>query len=188
MLTDDYKEQIRQYRKENPEWGSTAAKRHADPIARYANSKPFVEDILDFGCGTGTLVDALQDLTNMVEVFGYDPSSERPEFSETLDSAQKFSLVVSTDVLEHIEPAELDATLQQIRDTATCAQYHHIDCNLTAKFLPDGRNLHLSVYPPEWWMSKLEVDGWKIVDSSIHRKLRRGDQKQSVTIVLEKGA
>lgn len=104
------------------------------------------EDILDYGCGKGTLSEALN-----MDMAEYDPAipgkDEPPGEHET---------VVCLDVLEHIEPEFLDDVLADIR---RCMKRHGLLVIATRpakKVLPDGRNAHLIIEDWEWWREKLE--------------------------------
>lgn len=97
-------------------------------------------DILDYGCGKGKLGLGRK----------YDPAI--PEFSADPEPAD---LLVCTDVLEHIEPDKLDNVLKHMRSKMLKAGYFTIGCAPAAKKLPDGRNAHLIVQPPDWWLEKL---------------------------------
>ena len=75
-----------------------------------------------------------------------------------------FDAVVSTDALEHVEPAYLDKTLRMISSKMGRCVFFRIACYPAKKKLPDGRNAHLIVESPEWWRNKIEtVMGVRIV-------------------------
>ena len=103
--------------------------------------------VLDYGCGKGMLAVALDGL----DVRNYDPAV--PEFSA---KPQPADLVVCTDVLEHVEPEHLDEVLAHLNRLARQRILLSISCRPAMKMLPDGRNAHLSLHPPEWWKAKLE--------------------------------
>lgn len=105
-------------------------------------------NMLDYGSGKGSLKDALpRDFT----VAEYDPAI--PGKDGTPEPAD---LVVCIDVLEHIEPEYLDAVLDDLVRCAKIAVYLVADCKPAKKFLPDGRNAHLIVELPSWWLERLE--------------------------------
>ena len=88
---------------------------------------------------------------------GYDPAN--PKFDVPL---KKVDLIFSTDVLEHIEPEHLDATLEEIKEHSTYI-YHLISCAPAKLILPDGRNAHLIQQPPEWWKQKHLAMGYEVI-------------------------
>ena len=75
----------------------------------------------------------------------------------------KFDLVTCTDVLEHVEPEYIDRVVRHILSLASKAIYLNINIKEANKTLPDGRNTHLIIKPPEWWEEYLsERTEWKI--------------------------
>lgn len=123
--------------------------------------------ILDFGCGTGALVNTLKSryLEKLIE--GYDPGNS--DFSNKFDDL-KFDLLISTDVLEHIEPEFLDTTLNYLKQKSTHF-YHLIALAPSTVVLPDGRNAHLIIETKEWWRNKFLNQGCKIIfEKHMHHK------------------
>lgn len=112
--------------------------------------------ILDFGCGKGNLVSKLKELFPTKEILGFDPAN--PEYDIPLKSVD---LILSTDVLEHIEPNLIDQTLKEIADNCTHT-YHLISCAPAKLILPDGRNAHLIQESPDWWRKKFIDLGFTI--------------------------
>lgn len=102
------------------------------------------KSILDYGCGKGRLKEAIP------EVVEYDPAIPGKDADP-----EPADLVVCTDVLEHIEPDNLDAVLQHIRSKTKCRLFFSIATCAAKKTLPDGRNAHLIIEPPEWWLDRL---------------------------------
>lgn len=107
---------------------------------QYIESLGFT-DILDYGCGKGKLGLGRK----------YDPAI--PEFFADPEPAD---LLVSTDVLEHIEPDLLDNVLIHMKSKMKKQGFLTIGCSPAAKKLPDGRNAHLIVQSPDWWIEKLK--------------------------------
>jgi cyclopropane fatty-acyl-phospholipid synthase-like methyltransferase len=116
------------------------------------------KSILDFGCGTGSLVGALRNKYSEIQIEGYDPGNEK--FSNTFEN-EKFDLIISTDVLEHIEPLNLDPTLNFLKLKSN-KFYHLIALSPSRVFLPDGRNAHLIIESKDWWKEKFLQKGYKI--------------------------
>ena len=112
--------------------------------------------ILDFGCGKGNLVDTLKEKYPDKTILGFDPAN--PEFDKPLSNVD---MIISTDVLEHIEPDLLETTLKEIFDNSNCV-YHLISCAPAKLVLPDGRNAHLIQQPPKWWKSQFTNLGYTI--------------------------
>lgn len=110
---------------------------------------------LDYGCGKGSLVEAVKTRTDrwgQFEVFKYDPvtAPDLPEYAPT-----KFDFITCCDVLEHIEPDLLDNVLEDIHSKMGKQGLLVISQRLANKTLADGRNAHLIVEKTPWWMTKL---------------------------------
>ena len=120
----------------------------------YTEIKEFLEatqaqTVLDYGCGKGALVAALNEYISC----GYDPavdSFKEPPFT-------KFDVVVSTDVLEHIEPDCLEEVLFHIESHTRKGAFLVISLRPACKILPDGRNAHLIQESQEWWEERLNA-------------------------------
>jgi 2-polyprenyl-3-methyl-5-hydroxy-6-metoxy-1,4-benzoquinol methylase len=109
--------------------------------------------VLDYGCGKGTLAPALRERPRFFSgrsVAEYDPAIPG---KEALPGPA--DLVVTTDVLEHVEPESLNAVLTHIRGLSNKGVFHVISCRHAAAKLADGRNAHLIVESPQWWVKKL---------------------------------
>jgi len=124
--------------------------------------KTFIKDkspdsILDFGCGKGNLVKVLNDTYKDIAVHGYDPAN--PEFDKVVPNVD---LIVSTDVLEHVEPEHIEDTIEMLSLKGKF-YYHLISCAPAKLILPDGRNAHLIQEGPTWWRQKFEKFGYEIL-------------------------
>ena len=144
LISDDYRQLNTDLHEQREDYGTTA-RLYVNQIRELAESmgKPTV---LDYGCGKGLLKQGLPG----VEVNEYDPcipgKDEEPPESD---------LVVSIDVLEHIEPSCLDDVLDHMREKTCHAAFLTVATAPAKKFLADGRNAHLIVEPVDWWMPKL---------------------------------
>jgi hypothetical protein len=114
--------------------------------------------VLDYGAGQGTLAVKVKELVpSAVRVTSYDPAV--PEFRHWPCFAD---LVVSTDVLEHVEPERLNSVLKHIRGLARKAVFLVIATRPSNKTLTDGRNAHLILEQDEWWMERLLAAGFAV--------------------------
>ena len=77
-----------------------------------------VNSIMDFGCGKGTPLDSLKSDT--MDIYSYDPITHPIKLPEQVD------LVYSRDVLEHIEPEQIDSVLENLFTIGTKYQHHFI--------------------------------------------------------------
>lgn len=134
-----------------------SGRKHAERALRWLAATDS-KTMLDYGCGAGMFKSGVHDLGWRGKVSQYDPAVA--SVSRLPDPAD---LVVCTDVLEHVEPECLAAVLQHQFRVALRAGYFCISCQPSHKDLPDGRNAHLIVEPPEFWMRSLREVGWEVV-------------------------
>jgi len=64
--------------------------------------------------------------------------------------------LVSCDVIEHFEPAQLDESLKLMQSKFSRAAFLLIACYPAKKQLPDGRNAHLIVENADWWLARVK--------------------------------
>ena len=190
MHSKEYQAQLRQVhsgRSENKKWGTTGARNFGAFVTDYINHhNGWIKSVLDFGAGQRTLGQRVREglYVDGVTWDDYDPGI--PEISDDKYLIWDYDLVVSSDVLEHVEPEHLDSTLEQLRNCANKAQYHHIACDPCGLILPDGRNAHLSIHTPEEWREMLEVDGWEVQYWNNELERKRSGLRRACRILLEK--
>lgn len=128
-------------------WFDFAGDRAKDILA-LTNEK----HILDYGAGPGGFKKKADSLfPGVYQIHEYDPGV--PEISATPEPAP---YVVCVDVLEHIEPDKVDLVLDDLKRVTQKYLYVTIECQKAMILLTDGRNAHLTVQPPEWWIGKLK--------------------------------
>ena len=115
------------------------------------------QTILDYGCGQGALGKALA--AHGVTIAEYDPA--RPGLEALPEPAD---LVVTTDVLEHIEPDKLAAVIEHLRSLTRIALFAVIATRPASKFLSDGSNAHLIIRDGAWWTRALTKRGFRSVE------------------------
>ena len=136
-------------------------------LHKYSEVAKFVEQyhpnsLIDWGCAQGNLLNRIeQDYPWIRELGGYDPGN--PDYSTVPQG--RYDCLVSCDVIEHFEPADLDANLKLMQSKFTGAAYLIIACYPAKKHLSDGRNAHLIVETPEWWLDHIgqQFDQCRIV-------------------------
>lgn len=111
-------------------------------------------DVLDYGCGQGHLARALSVYTSLI-VHEFDPAIEGKD-----KAPEPADLVVSSDVLEHIEPSCLEDVLDHIASLGKKAVFLVVATRPAVKILPDGRNAHIIVQPAWWWMQRF-AERWR---------------------------
>lgn len=108
--------------------------------------------VLDMGCGKGRMVHLLRKAG--LKADGFDPSVD--EWNATQVLQKTYDMVLSVDVAEHWAPGTVKPELKRLRDLAIKQVFLVISCRSAHHHLPDGRNCHLSVHPPEWWKTRVE--------------------------------
>lgn len=111
--------------------------------------------VLDYGCGQGHLKAALP---------GYDVREYDPAISGKDGRPSPASVVVCSDVLEHIEPALIDNVLSDLRNLTQTVAIMVIATGASRKMMADGRQAHLIVENAAWWRARIEekflIDGF----------------------------
>jgi 6-hydroxymethylpterin diphosphokinase MptE-like/Methyltransferase domain len=157
LISAGYCGQNRMLHQQNPMYGIGGA-RHKDTVLKLCNSMK-TTSVLDYGCGKGQLARELP-----FPIWEYDPAIPGKE-----TSPRPADLIVSTDVLEHIEPEKLHLVLQDMRRCMLRAGYFVIHTGPSSKTLPDGRNTHLIQRGRIWWKKTLKKFFALSKDSIIER-------------------
>lgn len=76
----------------------------------------------------------------------YDPGVPHPK-----PINQKFDIVVSIDVLEHIPLEDLNWVISEIFNFSKKIIFLNVACYPAERTFPDGTNLHVSLFHPMWW-------------------------------------
>lgn len=161
LLSDDYRSTLIATHAASKGWG-TGGKGWTSIVAEYADAL-WAETILDYGCGQGLLKQSLADR----DIREYDPGIVGKD-----GPPQSADLIVCTDVLEHVEPEYVDATLAHMRTLARKGLFAVIALSPANLILTDGRNAHLTVQPIDWWLTKLRANGFKIDKHTCPKGLR----------------
>jgi hypothetical protein len=145
-------------------------------VEKLLNTYP-ITSLLDFGCGKGGLIEVIKYHHPAITcISGYDPGYLEFENLPTTT----FECVISTDALEHIEPEFLLESLSTIDRLFTKYCFLRIACYPAKKKLPDGRNAHLIVESPQWWIDtiKSRISG-NFIETEIrpfHGKPKKGPE------------
>ena len=154
MITKEYRKELLDIHA-NTDWGVTGGVYCGDSVIEFIKAFP-VKTILDYGCGEGSLKKWVEDagITDL-EWTQYDPGM--PEFQKRPEGT--FDLVVTTDVLEHVEDDMLDAVIDDLYSFTGKYIYNAIACYLARATFADGpykgQDLHLSLKAPDEWMLRL---------------------------------
>lgn len=146
LISTEYKEQQKKLH-ETAEYG-TESIGVAPFISQIINSLG-VRELLDYGAGRGNLMKHLK-VGHPMQIQCYDPAVE--EWAGTPIPSQ---MVCCIDVLEHVEPDCLEEVLDDIQRVTMMVAYISVSTVPSKKTLEDGRNAHLNIQTPEWWLEKL---------------------------------
>lgn len=153
LITPEYLTLQKQLHAEAPHYG-VSGQRYTEIIRDLSDWGRL--GILDFGAGKCTLS---QSLGPAYRVTNYDPCIEG------LDTPpEPHDVVACTDVMEHIEPEFIEATLAELRRLTRKRILFVISVVEAQKILSDGRNAHISIFPREWWLEKIRAAGFKVAD------------------------
>ena len=148
-------------RSKDKAYGTTGARNAGDQVFALIRSLNRPLTVLDFGAGKQSLG---KYVLEMCEVYGlphkpkwtnYDPAVPGIDQLPT----KQFDIVVSSDVLEHIEPDCLDNVIETLDALCARTQFHSIACDPAGLIMPDGRNAHLICERLDWWLDKFGVAG-----------------------------
>jgi len=189
MISDEYKAQLKQVhegRSVGRKWGTTGARNFGDYVVKFLeHRRGQIQSVLDFGAGQRSMEKYVRENATDVNVAwtNYDPG--QPGI-DTLPSG-KFDLIISSDVLEHVEPEKIDETIAWMFEHANKALFHHIACDPCGLILPDGRNAHLITEKLDWWLSKFTKDGWSVMYAADCVVRKRQMLRRHCHIQLDKG-
>lgn len=152
----DYAKAYRQLHKKRKYFQGNSIRPYVDDIAALVKASN-ARRLVDYGCGKGLQYtrDNVHEAWGGIMPYLYDPGV--PELDE-YPLPGYWEGVICTDVMEHIDKPDVDDVLGAIfRLTApTAFVFFSIACRpAKRKRLPDGRNVHLTVKPPEWWIERL---------------------------------
>lgn len=149
LITEGYRAQQQAMHEAARGYGGVHSKNYAQSVLDLI-AKHEVKDVLDYGAGKGHFGEILFASGYMGDYHAYDPGI--PYWAETPQPAE---FVACIDVLEHIEPELLDNVLADLHRVTLTRGFFSVHLTEAKKFLPDGRNAHLIIRPPEWWLAKI---------------------------------
>jgi hypothetical protein len=142
LITDEYLALQRQMHAAPKGYGGKGDK-WADVVEGIVKDHA-IGSVLDYGCGQGSLGRELAK--RGIKIEEYDPAIRGK------DKAPKGAeLVVTTDVLEHVEPDRIDDVLDHLRSLTKLMIFAVIATGPAGKHLPDGRNAHILLRDRPWW-------------------------------------
>jgi SAM-dependent methyltransferase len=128
------------------------------------------QSVLDVGCGLGTWLKVFKENHGISDVLGIDGSYldksklaiaatdfKEVDLRESFDLGQKFDLVLSLEVAEHLPEASADEFIASL-----C---RHSDTVLFSAAIPgQGGQNHINEQWPEYWQAKFNMHGFDRYD------------------------
>ena len=186
-LTTEYQKQLKTMH-EGP-WGTTAVRYGAggDVLAMLDRTLAQINTVLDFGAGKCVLGEYINDVRRGRVVWtNYDPGIVGIDIMPQ----GPFDLVVTCDVLEHVEPHLLDATIKECFDLSDRIVYHNIPCYAAGSNFNDGpyigQNIHLTVEGPEFWKRKMKHNDFVLSEVITLERRSKGSFRKRVTLISER--
>ena len=139
-LYDIYLEQAKEHHRQDKNWQGIALKKFIPAINQIIKDKE-IESILDYGCGKAKHLPSEWNATK------YDPAV--PEYQNK--PTDKFDLVISTDVLEHIPVDNLKDVIDDIFNYSKKWVFVSVCCRKANAILPNGYNAHATIESAKWW-------------------------------------
>lgn len=121
-----------------------------------------------------------------IEWTNYDPGI--PEYDQIPKG--QFDLVITTDVLEHVEPDALSNVLATLERLTGKVLFSDIACYPTGKLFGEGpyigQDLHLIVEEPSWWREQFKAIGLHEAEYQWREKASKGGRKQRCMMIHER--
>lgn len=154
LISDDYRK-LQETLHKDPLYG--VASTHYAPVVAKVVNQYGVEELLDYGAGKGRLAQTLgaqRMVTHPLRIQHYDPAI--PDWA---DAPEPCEMVACIDVLEHIEPELIGNVLDDLQRVTRSIGLFTVATTPAVKVLEDGRNAHLIVEPPAWWVPQI-MERW----------------------------
>lgn len=123
------------------------------PVVATLINKFGLEEVLDYGAGKLGMFKALNGkIEHPVRMQAYEPASDDLELRLPPLPSQ---FVTCVNVLEHVEPEYLDAVFSDLQRVTKQVIFLTIGTKPARRLLPDGRNTHLTIKTPQWWLPRI---------------------------------
>ena len=151
-ISDDYKESMQvHHARPHFKWGESGFRYAGEFVKNLLRKHPEIKSVLDYGAGHGRLGEGICAQFSHLQWTDYDPGIAG--ISVLPDGV--FDLVVSSDVMEHIEPDLLRKTIREQGDRARFFVLMDISCEPTGRAIDTGpfkgHDEHLIVEGGQWW-------------------------------------
>ena len=139
-LYDIYLEQAKLYHQEDKIWQGTSIINYIPKINQIIKDKD-IKSILDYGCGKA------RHHPKEWNAIKYDPAIQDYQYKPQ----DKYDLVISTDVLEHIPVENIQQTIDEIFGYSNKWVFVSVCCRKAEAILPNGYNAHATIESAKWW-------------------------------------
>ena len=139
-LYDIYLEQAKLYHQEDKIWQGTSIINYIPKINQIIKDKD-IKTILDYGCGKA------KHHPKEWNAIKYDPAIQEYQNKPQ----DKYDLVISTDVLEHIPVDNIQQTINEIFSYSNKWVFVSVCCRKAEAILPNGYNAHATIESAKWW-------------------------------------
>ena len=139
-LYDIYLEQAKLYHQDDKIWQGTSLINYIPKINQIIKNKD-IKTILDYGCGKA------KHHPKEWNAIKYDPAIQDYQNKPQ----DKYDLVISTDVLEHIPVENLKQTIDEIFGYSNKWVFVSVCCRKAEAILPNGYNAHATIESAKWW-------------------------------------
>ena len=164
LITPEYKKALL-YIHATSQFGDTAGNYAGNSVVNLLTEHPEIETILDYGCGEGTLKNFVEDKGIHKDWTLYDPGVADCQ-NEPKD---KFDLVITTDVLEHVEEPMLNSVIDHLQSLTGKFLYNEIACYFCKdKFRTGpytGQDIHINLKAPDMWERRLMHPSLDVIES-----------------------
>ena len=176
LISPAYVAQLQALAAKEPRWG-TSSRTLLDDLPGFATAVQKAGSVLDYGCGAGLLVQAINAHNARgrwsTRALGYDPKDSSRWPMPLPVWRGKFGLVTCTDVMEHVERDSVDSVLKDIASWVKpdgkilflVATGPAIAVLPATDELPE-RNAHITVEPMEWWLERFGEAWIEVTDST----------------------
>jgi hypothetical protein len=149
LISENYRHQLAMLHTSGQKFG-VMGRHYARGVAKIYDANE-CKSLLDYGAGRQMLAQGLREMgRDDIAVSAYDPAV--PELAA---SPRPADMVACIDVLEHVEPDCIDDVLRHMHTMARKSVMVTASLIPALKTLPDGRNAHILLRTPCWWLTKL---------------------------------
>ena len=149
VITDEYRALQQRMHETKHQYGGANVRVYG-PVVLEGVELYNAQSVLDYGAGKGHFGEFL-----FVNGFKGDYRPYDPAVPWWSSPPQPSDFVICLDVLEHVEPECLESVLLDLRRCLIKGGLFIVHTREAKKSLPDGRNAHLTIQPPEWWAKRI---------------------------------